>query len=93
MFYWESCGAVPLQMGCFMTEKNELTDATRVSIILPGENPMAKPAEPEVAVKKLRCNRCGYKWTPFVKDPKRCPDCVSQYWNTPRKRKKYARSR
>lgn len=33
---------------------------------------------------KLACNRCDHTWRPFVKSPKRCPKCKSQYWNRPR---------
>lgn len=37
-----------------------------------------------MARKKLECLRCGNKWNPIVKDPKRCPRCISPYWNRPR---------
>lgn len=36
-------------------------------------------------MKTLMCKRCGYKWLPRIKTPKRCPGCKSPYWNTTRK--------
>ena len=40
------------------------------------------------------CERCFYVWAPKFQDapePKRCPKCSSQYWNTPRR--KYVEAR
>jgi hypothetical protein len=36
---------------------------------------------------KLKCERCGYKWTPRVEDVRTCanPKCRSPYWDVPRK--------
>lgn len=25
--------------------------------------------------RRMKCNNCGYNWTPTVQNPKRCPDC------------------
>lgn len=30
------------------------------------------------------CQRCGHTWNPRVRRPKQCPDCQSEYYNTPR---------
>jgi len=32
------------------------------------------------------CNRCGHEWAERVRDPIRCPKCMSPLWNTPRTR-------
>ena len=35
----------------------------------------------------LKCKRCGYEWVPRKEDVKRCPKCISPYWNKERKPK------
>ncbi len=37
-----------------------------------------------LAVWVCRCERCGYEWQLIGKEPKRCPDCKSRYWNIPK---------
>ena len=38
-------------------------------------------------VKKRRCKRCNYTWTPRRKQkPVQCPECKSPYWNKERKK-------
>lgn len=32
-----------------------------------------------------QCTRCGHEWTPLVKKPVRCPNCLSQYWDKKKK--------
>ena len=32
---------------------------------------------------KYKCQRCGYKWEPKVKEPKQCPRCKQYEWKTP----------
>lgn len=32
----------------------------------------------------LVCKRCGYKWNQKLESPKRCPNCISPYWDKPR---------
>ncbi len=37
-----------------------------------------------MALKKVKCLRCGHKWTPRVEGrPKACPACKSYRWNKP----------
>lgn len=43
--------------------------------------------QPEVELAVLTCLRCRYEWVPRVKSPKRCPNCLSPYWATPKKNK------
>ena len=31
----------------------------------------------------LVCLRCDHRWPPRVENPKRCPNCVSPYWDMP----------
>jgi len=46
------------------------------------------------AIMRAVCNRCGYDWYPKTPDaPKRCPKCESPYWNRPRVRKDWPKSR
>ena len=33
-----------------------------------------------VIMNECKCLRCGYKWTPRVKEPKACPACLSRLW-------------
>lgn len=40
--------------------------------------------QPEVELATLICQRCGHEWVPRVKSPKRCPNCLSPYWATPK---------
>ena len=37
----------------------------------------------KVAVKKLRCKRCGHEWIPRKEDVRVCPNpkCHSVYWD------------
>lgn len=45
---------------------------------------------------KKKCLRCHYKWDSHVSNPKRCPHCISPYWNKPyqiRQRKIMAESK
>ena len=32
----------------------------------------------------LTCVRCGYKWTPHARRPKKCPECEAPWWFPPR---------
>lgn len=33
-------------------------------------------------MKKLKCNRCGYKWIPRIyKKPCECPSCKRRDWS------------
>jgi len=35
---------------------------------------------------KLTCERCGHVWHPYLRDghlPKKCPGCMSPYWDKP----------
>lgn len=45
--------------------------------------------------KGFKCGRCGFEWLPRKegKGPKQCPKCRSAYWNRPRVRKKYSKSK
>ena len=38
--------------------------------------------------RKLVCLRCDWEWYPRIEKPKCCPQCMSPYWNTPRKKPK-----
>lgn len=29
-------------------------------------------------IPECNCARCGYSWTPRIRDPKSCPDCKSR---------------
>lgn len=43
----------------------------------------------KAVVVTLRCERCGYEWTPRTEGlPKVCanPKCKSPYWNRPRQK-------
>ena len=40
------------------------------------------PLVPEGAT--LTCVRCGYRWTPRTRRPKRCPECETPWWFPPR---------
>lgn len=51
----------------------------------PNNTTILAKGEPRM-FKFLTCNRCGHKWLPRVKIPVRCPKCISQYWNKPRRR-------
>lgn len=33
---------------------------------------------------QLTCVRCGYKWTPRTKRPKKCPECEAPWWFPPK---------
>ena len=37
-----------------------------------------------VTLPKIRCKRCGHRWTARVANPVRCPRCTSPYWNKAR---------
>ena len=37
---------------------------------------------PLVVRKPVRCKRCGTRWIPRVRAPKRCPRCLSYRWQT-----------
>ena len=32
-------------------------------------------------LKVFKCNRCGHKWIPRVKEPVQCPKCKRTDWN------------
>lgn len=32
-----------------------------------------------------KCLRCKHQWIPRVRKPRKCPKCLSPYWNKPRK--------
>lgn len=41
-----------------------------------------------ILVSEKKCNRCGHIWVPRWSNPERdnpkiCPYCKSEYWNTP----------
>jgi len=36
----------------------------------------------KIAVKKLKCLRCGYEWLPRKIDVRQCPKCQSVFWDT-----------
>ncbi len=52
---------------------------------------------PDVNITKkgFKCERCGHEWIPMKegKAPQLCPKCRSAYWNKPRVRKKYSKSK
>lgn len=35
-------------------------------------------------IRKLKCLRCLWTWTPMYAKPKVCPRCKSYEWNKPR---------
>ena len=37
-----------------------------------------------VAIIKLKCERCGHTWVPRKTEVIICPKCKSPYWNKPR---------
>ena len=37
-----------------------------------------------VTLPKIRCKRCGHRWTARVANPVRCPRCTSLYWDKAR---------
>lgn len=41
----------------------------------------------EIKLPECTCQKCGYKWTPRVSDPRMCPnpECRTMRWDTPRK--------
>lgn len=40
------------------------------------EGYIVKKAAPKTpAPMTLKCHRCGYEWTPRIKNPKECPKC------------------
>jgi predicted Zn-ribbon and HTH transcriptional regulator len=49
-----------------------------------------------MTITRWQCGRCKdkktghpYQWMPRIEGtPKRCPNCKSKYWNTPRTRKR-----
>lgn len=41
---------------------------------------MARAKRRDLLDIKLKCNRCGFKWNPYVPDPVVCPRCKSYYW-------------
>lgn len=41
-----------------------------------------------IKLQKLKCERCGHKWTPRGTYVRVCPKCKSPYWSRPRKNAK-----
>lgn len=41
-----------------------------------------------IKLNKAICKKCGYTWFKRAKQPKRCPQCCSWYWDGERKWKK-----
>lgn len=39
---------------------------------------------------KIKCQKCGFEWEPYLAHPRACPRCKSYDYLTPRKRNKYA---
>ena len=37
----------------------------------------------KIKIPKVRCKLCGYKWSPNVSAPKKCPECQSRSWDQP----------
>lgn len=42
---------------------------------------------PNIRLPKLKCNQCGYEWTPRISDVRICPNCKSLHWDKPTKKK------
>ena len=49
-----------------------------------GARMMVKPLKLKLSIPKLRCMRCGYRWTPRQSVIRMCPDCKSTNWQTKR---------
>ena len=32
---------------------------------------------------QCECLKCGYKWTPRLDRPNKCPRCITKYWDKP----------
>lgn len=70
-------------------EELELMDAALQGVKLDFEEqqdtlPNIQSSQRTLQKRQLKCLRCGYEWTPFVRKPKRCPSCKSPYWNQPK---------
>lgn len=49
---------------------------------------MQKASSIEIAIKQLKCLRCGHEWIPNKAElPRVCPSCHNPYWNKPKKAK------
>lgn len=48
---------------------------------------MIKKIVRKVAIYLCKCERCGYEWESLTSDLKRCRECRTPLWNTPKKRK------
>jgi len=39
-----------------------------------------KEMQPTIKISKVKCKKCGHKWVPKIKNPKRCPVCKNKWW-------------